>query len=145
MSVSLLLLLAAGCASNLELSREVTDPGISDLRSVYIKSFPNSPYLTHVYRNEVVAGMDMFGVLASWGQPQGRTRQSVEVEQWVYYDLDPASGDAVEYSLAFTDGVLHGWKTRVHQKVGQALRMGEVPVTAADVPAAPPGKQVPKY
>jgi len=58
------------------------------------------------------------------------------VEQWVYYDLDPASGDAVEYSLAFTDGVLHGWKTRVHQKVGQALRLGEVPVTAADVPAA---------
>lgn len=145
LSVSLVLLLAAGCASNLELSRDVTDPGISDLRAVYIKSFPNSPYLSHVSRNEVVAGMDMFGVLAAWGQPQGRTRQSTEVEQWVYYDVDPASGDAMEYSLAFTDGVLHGWKTRVHHKVGNALRLGDMPVTATDVPTSvPAGKRVPR-
>jgi hypothetical protein len=144
LSVTLLLLLAMGCAaSSLQLTRGASEPYVADLRAEYLRSRPDSPYCTQVSRGEVVAGMDMFGVLAAWGHPVRRARENRDFEQWVYLDVDEDSGDAVEYSLAFVEGILDGWKTRVHKSGGLAYRWDEktTPPTKSEPPG---GKQVPQ-
>jgi len=144
-SVTLLLLLLAGCATTatLELSQDVRPEYVKELRAEFVRSYPYSPYQQQVKNGEVVAGMDMFGVLAAWGRPANLVRQSDELEKWVYYDVDDVSGDALEYDLLFWEGVLSSWKTRVHRNNGLAYRAdmpSTTPVPSSDPPA---GKRVP--
>jgi hypothetical protein len=143
LSVSLLVLLVTGCAaSSLQLSSPPQDPYLADLRAEFLKSHPDNPYCVQVSRGEVVAGMDMFGVLAAWGQPAGRAIQKGNFEQWVYFDVDEDSGDALEYSLSFVEGVLDAWRTRVHKSGGLPYRWETTPVSTL-APDPPPGKRVP--
>ena len=144
-SVPLLLLLSTGCASStLQLLQE-PPPYLNDLRSEYVSVNPDSPYLQDVTRGAVVPGMDRFGVLASWGRPVHRLRNGSELEEWTYYELDPDSGDALEYNLVFENGLLDRWSTRARKNTGLAYRAEEEttppPVTTAEPPG---GKKVPK-
>jgi hypothetical protein len=142
LSVSAVFLLV-GCATTLQLSQEKQPAYLSELRAEYLSENPNGQYCDQVTRGLVVKGMDRFGVLASWGYPEKRTREGMTKERWVYIDADESSGDTIEYTLAFLDGVLQDWySTR--------LTTGMTPVVRDHVPTTPPaktdtaGKTVPK-
>jgi hypothetical protein len=112
---------------------------LTDLRAEYFSANPDTPYRDDVNRGTVVPGMDMYGVLASWGRPVRRIREGTE-EEWTYYEVDP-SGDALEFNLEFKDGVLDGWDTRLHKNAGLAYYSNTVdPVLTSDPPG---GKKVP--
>ena len=138
-SVPLLLLLSTGCtASTLQLQHE-PPPYLNELRAEYFSANPDSPYRSDVNRGTVVTGMDMYGVLASWGRPARRVREGTQ-EEWTYYEVD-TSGDALEFNLAFANGVLNGWDTRLHKNTGLAYRGDQVNTVTTSEP--PGGKKVP--
>jgi hypothetical protein len=123
---------------------QTREPYVADLRAEFFKAYPDSPYGEKVRTGEVVAGMDMYEVLASWGNPARRTREHSQ-EQWVYFDVDEQSGDAIEYSLSFREGILENWRTRVHRQSGLAYRADREKIDESVTPAEPPtGKRVPK-
>ena len=144
-SVLLLLVVPTGCASTLQLQLVAEPPPyLNELRAEYLSANPSSPYRANVSRGEVVPGMDMFGVLASWGHPERRSRANPTVEEWVYMDLDQGSGDIVEYNLSFYAGILDSWDSRVHRNSAFAYRSVD-PLTGKVTASTPPsGKRVPK-
>jgi hypothetical protein len=139
LSVSVLLLLV-GCSTTLKLNHAKRPAYLSELRAEYLAENPNGPYSERVYHGEVVKGMDLYGVLASWGYPERRTHDSAIQETWTYVDGDELSGDSVEYVLGFREGVLHEWYSTM-------LSTGMVPVSQLPTPppltAEPTGKSVP--
>ena len=141
--VPFLLLLVAGCASSsLQLLQE-PPPYLNELRSEYNTSNPDSRYRDDVNRGTIVGGMGRFEVLASWVHPETRADDAVDQEKWTYYDVDSDSGDALQYSLLFRDGVLDRWTTRTLKNTGLAYR-GKTEEVTKIVPAPPPvGKRVP--
>ena len=129
LSVSAVFLLSA-CATTLQLSQEKRPAYLSELRAEYLAENPNGTFSDRVSRGEVVKGMDRFGVLASWGYPEKRTRAGMVHETWTYVDADESSGDTVEYVLAFSDGVLQEWHAT-------RLTTGMTPVVRDSPPALP--------
>jgi hypothetical protein len=117
------------------------------LRSEYFTANPDSPYRNNVAGASVVPGMGRFDVLASWGHPARRVRDGLGFEEWTYFDVDAESGDALEYNLAFRNGVLDRWSSRTHKNTGVAFkgRVEEEPDPADVTTSEPPGgKKVPK-
>ena len=143
-SVPFLLLLTVGCASSsLQLLQE-PPPYLSDLRSEYFTSYPDSPYRNAVTRGTVVPGMGRFDVLASWGRPETRAGNATDQEKWTYVDVDTDSGDAVVYDLLFQNGVLERWSSRTVKNTALAYRGKNEEQTRTVPPAEPPsGKRVP--
>ena len=143
-SVPFLLLLTAGCASSsLQLLQE-PPPYLSDLRSEYFTFNRDSPFRNDVTQGTVVSGMGRYDVLASWGHPESRVRDSVDQEKWTYYDVDAESGDAMRYDLLFSDGVLARWTTRTIKNTGLAYRTkNEDQVRVVNSSEPPAGKRVP--
>jgi hypothetical protein len=132
LSVSAVFLLT-GCATTLRLNQEKPPVYLSELRAQFFTEFPESPYSVQVKSGQVVKGMDRFGVLASWGYPEKRTRAGLVHETWFYVDIDESSGNSVEYTLAFRDGVLEDWSST-------RLNTGMVPVAAKPAPSEQPPK-----
>jgi hypothetical protein len=143
-SVPFLLLLTAGCASSsLQLLHE-PPPYLSDLRSEYFTSNPDSPYRAQVTRGTVVTGMGPFDVLASWGHPEVRVRATADQEKWTYLDVDNDSGDAVVYDLLFQNNILEKWQSRAVKNTGVGYNSKQEELSRVVPPAEPPqGKRVP--
>jgi hypothetical protein len=136
----LLALLAACGASTLRRSQsDFSD--LADLRSEYVTRHPDSPYCENVSRGEIVKGMDVFGVIASWGIPESRTPDGPEFERWLYVDLDDVSREPVGYALQFEKGVLRSWDV---QRIGLGLKTRETTSTTGPPKQEPQkGKPVP--
>ena len=99
----------AGCASSPP-SRTET-PAIRELRADYMRTFPQGRYNDHIERGEVVKGMSLFEVLASWGIPDARVVAPDENrERWMYVLMDDASMDWVRYDYLFNGNVLLDWE-----------------------------------
>ena len=143
-SVPLLLLLSAGCASSTLQLLQDPPPYVTDLRSEYFTANPDSPYRNDVTDGTVVPGMGRFDVLAAWGHPVRRVRDGHGLEEWTYFDVDLASGDALEYNLRFNDGVLERWNTRTHKNTGMAFKGRVEQPTRVNSAEPPGGKKVPK-
>jgi hypothetical protein len=110
LSVSgVLLLCVAACGSASLRRSQVAIPELENLRSEYLAENPNSPFRDNVVRGEIVKGMDVFGVLASWGPPEYRSRDGDEFELWLYVDLDDSMNQQVGYALEFEGGLLKSW------------------------------------
>lgn len=135
--------LVAACATTLRLSQEKRPAYLSELRAQYVAEFPNSEYLEQVNAGQVVKGMDRFGVLASWGYPEKRVRDGTMSEAWTYVDMDESSGDTIEYTLAFLDGVLKDWQT-ARLTTGMTPIKNDVPPPMPPVNTEPSGKPVPQ-
>lgn len=140
LSVSVVFLLA-GCSTNLQLTPRVHPAYIDDLRAEYLRTKPQSPYRTEVTKGEVVKGMDPVAVLAAWGHPERRVRTGPN-EKWTYLDKDDNSGDEMQYTLMFRQGVLNDWEIMRHIAGITAIRS-----TMPDAPQPPEesrrGKSVP--
>ncbi len=137
----LLVLLAACGASTLRRSQgELSD--LASVRSEYLSRNPDNPYNENVVRGEIVRGMDMKAVTASWGLPEKKVQDGVDFERWLYVDVDNISNESVGYALQFEKGVLKVWNV---QRPGLPLKSREtVGFSNAPMPENnPKGKVVP--
>lgn len=100
----------AGCASAPP-SRPETD-AIRELRDDYFVAFPEGPNNDHIRRGEIVRGMNLFEVLASWGIPDARVVSTEgSQERWIYVLLDDLSLDWICYEYEFAGNSLVDWST----------------------------------
>ncbi|NIM19438.1 MAG: hypothetical protein GTO51_03550 [Candidatus Latescibacteria bacterium] len=80
-------------------------------RQEYIRAHPEGPFNNHILNGEVVKGMGLMEVLASWGLPNSRNcSESGAQEFWTYYATGEQTGDIREYVLIFKDQTLSRWK-----------------------------------
>jgi hypothetical protein len=81
-----------------------------EAREKFLAGHPQCLYHRQIQNGEIVRGMDIHEVMASWGLPNvylattGGTK-----EYWVYYVQVPDSRSVLIYTLAFTDTRLDGW------------------------------------
>jgi hypothetical protein len=117
-------------------------PDLVDLRAEYLAAHPDSPYLEHVNRGEIVKGMDVYSVIASWGRPGHRAPEGDTIERWLYVDEDEASGQRFGYALEFRGGTLNRWHT---YRPSTGLKTGEPGKTPAPTTEQrSTGKTIPK-
>jgi len=116
-------LVLAGCSTQLKRDSEVEPSYLLALRAEYLAAYPNGPHNAYVQRGEVVQGMDILAVLASWGHPVRRTKEGIHTEKWVYREEDEASKDWIEYTFVFQDNVLEDWQLARHVSEGRTLQL----------------------
>lgn len=125
---------ATACATSPP-ARVETDE-IRALREDYLRTFPDGPHNDRIRRGEIVKGMNLFEVLASWGIPDART-VSAEGNQecWVYVLLDNLSLDWIRYDYEFRDNALLDWSTTRNVTTGLGLDTPEERVNAMTIPS----------
>ncbi len=117
--VSGVLLLLTACGASTLRRTQIDTTDLASLRSEYIARNPDSPYCEKVSHGEIVKGMDVFGVIASWGLPTRRVADGSDFERWLYIDVDDVSNEQVGYHLEFEKGVLKTWDV---QRAGVGLK-----------------------
>lgn len=124
--------LTASCAYVPRLPTE--SPETSNRRTQYLHDHPHGPYNAAIMRGEVVKGMHVMDVVASWGIPERRAgKKSALEERWTYTARDEHSRDYVVYELVFVDRVLTGWQIDREtsgsgvRAVDSTTRNGELP------------------
>jgi hypothetical protein len=110
-------------------------PAIHELRDDYFRSFPEGPNNEHIRRGEVVKGMTLFEVLASWGIPDARlVSDESSNERWIYVLLDDLSMDWVCYEYEFTSNALIDWTTTRNVSNGLPLDTPDLRRDALSLP-----------
>jgi hypothetical protein len=123
-----------GCASTPP-SRSAT-PQIRELREDYLAEFPNGPNNDHIKRGEIVRGMSLFEVLASWGIPDARVVATEgNRERWIYVLLDDLSLDWVGYEYEFHGNELVDWSTTKNVRNGLPLDTPDLRRSPLTLPA----------
>ncbi|HEX6790977.1 MAG TPA: hypothetical protein VF247_06680 [Candidatus Krumholzibacteria bacterium] len=85
---------------------------IHDLRADYFRTYPEGPNNDHIRRGEVVRGMSLYEVLASWGIPDARVvAPEQNKESWIYVVQDDLSLDWIAYEYEFRSNALVEWTT----------------------------------
>lgn len=125
--------LTAGCATAPPARTET--PAIAELRDDYMKEFPDGPHNDHIRRGEVVKGMTLYEVLASWGIPDRRLVSDSGHERWVYVLLDDLSMDWVCYEYDFRNNALVDWSTARSNANGFKLDAPDHTISAMNLPS----------
>ena len=131
-ALTVLAMIGAGCASAPPARTET--PAIAELRADYMKEFPDGPNNGHIRRGEVVKGMTLYEVLASWGVPDRRLVSDKGHERWVYVLLDDLSMDWVCYEYDFHSNALVDWTTARSNANGFLLDSPDHKVSAMALP-----------
>lgn len=106
------------------------------IRNDYLRNHPQGQYNEHIQRGEVVKGMSLVEVLASWGDPDTRLRvPDRSVEYWRYVARDDASKDWVLYTFTFEKRKLVEWEMSRH--VSQMKAMEEARLDGPKPPDVP--------
>jgi hypothetical protein len=109
-----------GCASSPPSRPETA--AIRELRADYFRTFPEGPNNDHIQRGEVVRGMSLFEVLASWGIPDARVVATEgNHERWIYVLLDDLSLDWICFEYEFQGNALVDWTTTRNVSNGLSL------------------------
>jgi hypothetical protein len=88
-------------------------------RQDYVNAHPQGTYNDHILSGEVVKGMNLMEVLASWGLPNSRRHsESGSYEYWFFISQDRESGMVRRYELVFQDQMLHDWNVVLDNKAG---------------------------
>jgi hypothetical protein len=124
---------ATGCATAPPARMET--PAIAELRADYLKEFPDGPNNEHVRRGEIVKGMTLYEVLASWGVPDRRLVTSAGHERWVYVMMDDLSMDWVAYEYDFRNNALVDWDTARSNTNGFSLDTETQRASAMSLPS----------
>jgi hypothetical protein len=95
------------------------------LRQEYLAANPDGAYNEYIKRGEVVKGMDLLEVLAAWGHPERRTKESSLTEHWIYREVDEDSKDWVLYTFTFRRNVLAEWDLMRHFAAGGTIDVPE--------------------
>lgn len=124
----------AGCAGTPPSRTETA--AIRDLRNDYFRTFPEGPNNDHIRRGEVVKGMNLFEVLASWGIPDARVVSNEgSKERWLYVLLDDLSLDWICYEYEFAGNALIDWSTTRNVANGLSLGTPDLRPDALSLPA----------
>ena len=138
----ILVLVAIGCSSQLQMVKQDETGYLLKLRQEYFAAHPDGEFNEHIRNGEVVKGMDYLAVLVSWGHPDRRAIQTDVTERWTYKELDEDSKDWIEYEFTFRNDLLTDWSLARHFAAGGRLELerDRSALTRADVPK---GKQLP--
>jgi hypothetical protein len=106
------------------------------LREDYLRTFPDGPHNDRIRRGEVVRGMSLYEVLASWGIPDARlVSEKGNQERWVYVLLDDLSMDWVCYEYEFSNNALLDWTTTRSVSNGLSLDSPDHHLSAVSLPS----------
>ncbi len=111
-SAHLLVVLGAivllGCSGVSMIEREnLTRP---EAREEFVVNNPGGSYNEFIRNGEIVKGMDIYEVMASWGLPNVYLVSNSEpLEHWIYYVQNEDSRSILIYTLTFDDDCLHEW------------------------------------
>lgn len=123
----LLALVLPACASSPPSRTETA--AIRQIREEYLRVYPQGRFNDHIVRSEIVKGMSLYEVLASWGIPDERTVSTIRNrERWAYIILDDNATDWVRYEFVFAGNEMVEWETSRNVASGitiDALRPGE--------------------
>jgi hypothetical protein len=133
LAITVMAVCAEGCATAPP-SRTET-PAIAELRADYFKEFPDATNNSHVRHGEIVKGMSLYEVLASWGVPDRRLVTDTGHERWVYVLQDDLSMDWVAYEYDFRNNALVDWATARSNTNGFALDSNDEHVSAMSLPS----------
>ena len=106
--VAALLCTGIGCSHISHTEREFfTRP---EAREQYIAANPDCQYSDQIRNGEIIRGMDIYEVIASWGLPNVYLVSKEEPnEYWIYYVQAEESKLVLIYTLTFRDIFLEGW------------------------------------
>ena len=91
-------------------------------REHFIESNPNSLFCEYVRNGEIIRGMNIYEVLASWGLPNVYlVSQKGPGENWIYYVEDLDSRSVLIYTLSFRDNTLETWEIDMKRFVDQRI------------------------
>ena len=131
----------SGCATAPPTRTETA--AIRDLREDYFRTFPEGPHNDHIRRSEVVKGMSLFEVLASWGIPDARVVSTEgNSERWVYVLLDDLSMDWICYEYEFEGNSLLDWTTSRNVVNGLTLDTPDLRRDTLSLPAWATSSQI---
>lgn len=117
---ALLFLFMAGCStvSNVERA-ELTN---LESREHFISSNPGSIFCENIRNGEIVRGMNIYEVIASWGLPNVYLVSHTEPkENWIYYVQDTDTRAILIYTLTFNDDLLEDWGIDMKRFVDQRI------------------------
>jgi hypothetical protein len=108
LALAAVLVSCIGCSSAFRTEREdFTDP---EARETYIDAHPDCRYGEQILNGEIIRGMDIYEVIASWGLPNVYLASGEgPKEHWIYYVQNSESKSVLIYTLTFTDDNLEGW------------------------------------
>jgi len=132
---ALLFLSMVGCSGISTVERaELTNV---ESREHYISTNPNSVFCENIRNGEIVRGMDIYEVIASWGLPNVYlVSQKQPHENWIYYVQDQDSRSILIYTLTFDDNLLEGWEIDMKRFVDQRV------VYDSDMPLRLPARTI---
>jgi hypothetical protein len=132
---ALLFLSMVGCSGISTVERaELTN---LESREHFISANPSSIYCDNVRNGEIVRGMNIYEVIASWGLPNVYLVARKEPrENWIYYVQDDDTRSILIYTLTFNDNLLEGWEIDMKRFVDQRV------VYDSDMPLRLPAKTV---
>ena len=81
-----------------------------EAREQYIIAHPDCPFDNQIRNGEIIRGMEIYEVIASWGLPNVYLVSKEESKEfWIYYVQDTESKLVLIYTLTFSDVYLEGW------------------------------------
>ena len=99
-------------------------------REHYIDLNPNSLFCESIRNGEIVRGMNIYEVIASWGLPNVYLVSKKDPsENWIYYVEDSDTRSILIYTLTFREEFLETWDIDMKRFVDQRI------VYDADSPA----------
>jgi hypothetical protein len=91
------------------------DISVLQMRGDYVQNHPAGKYNRYIEKGEVVRGMNLVEVSASWGLPEARWKsKDPAFEYWTFFGQDEISGDWSRYTLVFEKNVLVDWALDRH-------------------------------
>jgi hypothetical protein len=113
------------CSPNPRIISGTESDYLLQLRAEYLAANPDGAYNEYIKRGEVVKGMDILEVLASWGHPEVRKKENALTEHWIYREVDEDSKDWVLFTFTFRRTVLAEWDLMRHFAAGGRVDVPE--------------------
>jgi hypothetical protein len=111
-------------------------PEMTSIRQQYLADNPDGAYNAYIQRGEVVKGMNVVEVLASWGPPDSRHGvHGSSAETWSYEHTDDVNREFMVYELVFKSRTLARWAvSRQDTGSGTVSRRERTDVTRTEDP-----------
>ena len=132
---ALLFLFMVGCSGLSTVERaELTN---IESREHFINTNPGSIYCENIRNGEIVRGMNIYEVIASWGLPNVYlVAQKEPRENWIYYVQDQDTRSILIYTLTFSSDLLNGWDIDMKRFIDQRV------VYDSEMPARLPARTI---
>ncbi len=91
-------------------------------REHFIELNPNGLFCEYVRNGEIIRGMNIYEVIASWGLPNVYlVSRKDNSENWIYYVEDRDSRSILIYTLTFREDMLETWEIDMKRFADQRI------------------------